>query len=88
MTLKAAVAEQAPRHAEIKAPTVIVTGAVDKTVSTNRHSRPFAEAAADAKLVVLLDVGRIVQHPAPDLVIAEIEALIGKLAHGAAAAAN
>lgn len=88
VTLKAAVAEQAPRYAEIKAPTVIVTGAVDKTVSTNRHSRPFAEAVADAKLVVLPDVGHMVQYAAPDLVITEIEALIGKLAHGAAAAAN
>ena len=88
VTLKAAVAEQAPRYAEIKAPTVIITGVVDKTVSTNRHSRPFAEAVADAKLIVLPEVGHMVQNAAPDLVITEIEALIGKLAYGAAAAAN
>lgn len=88
VTLKAAVAEQAPRYAEIKAPTVIIAGAVDRTVSTSRHSRPFAQAVADAKLVVLPEVGHMVQNAAPDLVIAEIEALIGKLAQDMAAAAR
>ena len=44
MTLKAAVAEQAPRYAEIKAPIMIIAGdESDKTVSTNIHSRPLAE---------------------------------------------
>ena len=43
VTLKAAVAEQAPRYADIRVPTVVITGEVDKTVSTNRHSRPFAK---------------------------------------------
>ena len=42
VTLKAAVAEQAPRYGEIKAPITIITGDADKTVSTNIHSRPLA----------------------------------------------
>jgi hypothetical protein len=37
---------------------------------------------------VLPNVGHMVQNAAPDLVIAEIEALIGTAGHGATAAAN
>jgi pimeloyl-ACP methyl ester carboxylesterase len=88
VTLKAAVAEQAPRYADIKIPTVVISGEIDKTVSPNRHSRPFASAVPNAKLIVLSDVGHMVQHAAPGLVICEIEAMIGKLAHSTAAAAN
>src|SRR6476661_3415389 len=41
VTLKAAVAEQAPRYAEIKAPITIISGdESDTTVSTRIHSRP------------------------------------------------
>ena len=88
VTLKAAVAGQAPRYGDIRAPTVVITGEADKTVSTNRHSRPFAAAVPHAKLIVLPGIGHMVQTAVPDLVIAEIEAMIGKLARSAAAAAN
>jgi pimeloyl-ACP methyl ester carboxylesterase len=88
VTLKAAVAEQAPRYADIRVPTVVISGDIDKTVSTNIHSRPFAKAVPDAKLIVLPDVGHMVQNAAPELVISEIEAMIGKIAHSKAAAAN
>jgi pimeloyl-ACP methyl ester carboxylesterase len=88
VTLKAAVAEQAPRYSDIRAPVVIITGEADQTVSTSRHSRPFAAAVPGTKLIVLPNVGHMVQNAAPDLVTAEIEAMIGKLAPGAAAAAN
>ncbi len=81
VTLKAAVTEQAPRYAEIKAPIVIIAGdASDKTVSTNIHSRPLAAAAPNVRLIVLPGVGHMVQNAAPDLVISEIEAMIGDLA--------
>src|SRR5665213_1087502 len=53
VTLKAAVAEQAPRYGEIKAPTLVIAGDADKTVSTSIHSRPFAQAVPNAKLIVL-----------------------------------
>ena len=87
VTLKAAVTEQAPRYASIKAPTVVISGDVDKTVSTDIHSRPFAAAVPDAKLIVLPGVGHMIQQAAPDLVIAEVEAMISGTAPGAAAAA-
>ena len=86
-TLKAAVAEQAPRYAEIRAPVTIISGdQSDKTVSTSIHSRPLAATAPNAKLIVLPGVGHMVQNAAPDLVIAEIEAMIGAMAKSTAAA--
>jgi pimeloyl-ACP methyl ester carboxylesterase len=88
VTLKAAVTEQASRYGEIAVPVVLISGDADTTVSTNIHSRPFASAVPNAKLIVLPGVGHMVQYAAPDLVIAEIEAMIGKLAPATAAAAN
>jgi pimeloyl-ACP methyl ester carboxylesterase len=89
VTLKAAVAEQAPRYAEIKAPITIIAGdTTDKTVSTNIHSRPLASTAPNAKLIVLPDVGHMVQYAVPDLVISEIEAMIAGMARRTAAAVN
>ena len=85
VTLKAAVAEQAPRYANIGAPMVVIAGDVDKTVSTNIHSRPLAAVVPNAKLIVLPGVGHMVQNAAPDLVISEIEAMIGKASPGTAA---
>jgi pimeloyl-ACP methyl ester carboxylesterase len=88
VTLKAAVAEQAPRYPDIKAPAVVISGEIDKTVSPNRHSRPFAKAVPNAKLIMLSDVGHMVQNAAPELVISEIEAMIGNIARSRAATAN
>jgi pimeloyl-ACP methyl ester carboxylesterase len=89
VTLKAAVAEQAPRYAEIKAPITIISGdTTDKMVSTNIHSRPLASTAPNAKLIVLPDVGHMVQYAVPDLVISEIEAMIAGTARRSAAAVN
>jgi pimeloyl-ACP methyl ester carboxylesterase len=42
----------------------------------------------NAKLIVLPDVGHMVQNAAPELVISEIEAMIGEIAPSTAAAAN
>ena len=84
--LKQAVREQVSRYGEISAPTVIISGDVDKTVSTNIHSRPFAATVANAKLIVLPGVGHMVQNAATDLVIREIDAVAS--VRGAAAAAN
>jgi pimeloyl-ACP methyl ester carboxylesterase len=81
VTLKAAVAAQAPRYGNIRVPTVVISGDADNSVTTEIHSRPFAKAAADVRLIVLPDVGHPIQNAVPDLVIAEIEAIIGKLAH-------
>jgi pimeloyl-ACP methyl ester carboxylesterase len=88
VTLKAAVGEQAPRYADIRAPTVVIAGDADKTVSPAIHSRPFAATVPDAKLIVLPDVGHMVQNAAPELVVREIDALVAKIAHRTAAAAD
>ena len=67
---------------EIKAPITIITGDVDKTVSTNIHSRPLAATAPNVKLIVLPGVGHMIQNAVPDLVIAEIEAMISEAGCG------
>jgi pimeloyl-ACP methyl ester carboxylesterase len=76
VTLKAAVTEQAPRYKDIKVPAVVITGDTDTTVSPNIHSRPFAAAVPNAKLVVLPGIGHMVQYAAPDAVVREVEAMI------------
>jgi pimeloyl-ACP methyl ester carboxylesterase len=88
MTLKAAVAEQAPRYGHIRVPVVVIAGDVDKTVSLAIHSRPLVAAVPGAKLIVLPDVGHMVQNAAPELVAREIDAMIGKITLSATAAAN
>jgi pimeloyl-ACP methyl ester carboxylesterase len=79
VTLKAAVADQAPRYGDIKVPVTIIAGDADKTVSTTIHARPFAAAVPQAKLIVLPGVGHMVQTVAPDLVAAEVDAMIGEI---------
>lgn len=79
VTLKQAVAEQAPRYGEIKAKVTIIAGDVDKTVSTDIHARAFAAAVANTRLVVLPGVGHMIQYAAPDLVVSEIEAMIDSI---------
>lgn len=75
-TLKSSVAAQAPRYGEIEAPTVVISGDSDNTVSTEIHSRPFAAAVPNARLIVLPDVGHMVQYAATDIVLREIEAVV------------
>jgi pimeloyl-ACP methyl ester carboxylesterase len=89
VTLRAAMAEQAPRYGTITAPITIIAGGVDKTVSTHIHSQPLARTAVNTKLIVLNGVGHMIQYAATDLVIAEIEAMADTLTPGnATAAAN
>ena len=58
--LKAAVAAQSPRYADIRVPVVVIAGDADTTVSTGIHSRPFVSAGLNAKLIVLPGVGHMV----------------------------
>lgn len=76
ITLKEAVRAQAPRYPQIKVPTVIISGDSDSVASIDIHSRAFAAAVPNAKLMILPNVGHMVQNAAPDLVITEIEAMI------------
>lgn len=80
VTLKEAVATQVARYGEISAPVTIIAGEPDKTVKTNIHARPFAATVRNAKLIVLPDLGHMVQNAVPDLVKTEIETMIGKIA--------
>jgi pimeloyl-ACP methyl ester carboxylesterase len=86
VTLKAAVAEQAPRYKNIKVPVVVITGDTDTTVSPNIHSRPFAAAVPNAKLIVLPGVGHMVQYAAPERVAGEIETMIANTSAASKAA--
>lgn len=76
ITLKEAVREQAPRYPQINIPTVIISGDADTTASIDIHSRAFAAAVPNAKLIILPNVGHMVQNAASDLVLDEIEAMI------------
>jgi pimeloyl-ACP methyl ester carboxylesterase len=87
VTLRAAMAEQAPRYGDVTVPVTIIAGDVDKTVSTHIHSQPLSRVAKNAKLIVLKGVGHMIQYAAPDLVVSEIEAMAGNLARPAATAA-
>jgi len=80
VTLKQAVEAQSPRYGEIRAPVTIISGDVDKTVSTVIHSRMFAKAVPGAKLIVLPGIGHMIQNAVPDLVVAEIEAMAARIA--------
>ena len=77
VTLKQSVAAQVARYGEIKVPITIIAGEPDKTVKTDIHARPFATQVPNAKLIVLPDLGHMVQNAVPDLVKAEIETMIG-----------
>lgn len=79
VTLKDAVAAQVPRYGEITAPVTIIAGEPDKTVSTSIHARPFAAAVQNAKLIVLPNLGHMVQNAVPDLVKSEIETMMGRI---------
>ena len=79
VTLKAAIAEQAPRYGNIKMPVVVIAGDTDTSVSPNIHSRRLTTAVPNAKLIVLPGVGHMVHYAAPDVVVREIEAMIADL---------
>lgn len=86
VTLKQAVAAQAPRYREISAPVTIIAGKPDKTVSTEIHARPLAADLPNARLIVQPDLGHMVQNAVPDLVKAEIESMIAGIVPAQAAA--
>ncbi len=79
ITLKAAVIAQVRRYGAIRVPVTVISGDVDKTVSTSIHARAFAAAVPHAKLIVLEGVGHMVQQAAPELVIAEIDSMVARI---------
>ncbi|MGJ5198344.1 alpha/beta fold hydrolase [Bradyrhizobium sp. HKCCYLRH1030] len=76
VTLKQAVIEQAPRYGEIKVPVTIVAGEADRTVYTDIHSRPLARVVPQSRLIVLPDLGHMVQNAVPELVAGEVDRIV------------
>jgi pimeloyl-ACP methyl ester carboxylesterase len=85
LTLKESVRAQVPRYPQIAVPVVVMHGDADTTVSLRIHARAFVAAVPHAKLIVLPNVGHLVQYAVPDLVVNEIDAMIA--AHAAPTAA-
>jgi pimeloyl-ACP methyl ester carboxylesterase len=76
--LKDFVTAQAPHYGEIAAPTVILTGGADTTVSPRIHARAIAAAVPGARLNVLEGVGHMPHHTNADAVVAAIEELTSR----------
>lgn len=76
VTLHDAIVAQAPRYGDIRVPTLVVTGDADRIVSPDLHSRQFAQAVPGAELLVLPNVGHMVQNAAPDTIIQGIDRLL------------
>ena len=72
LDLKAFVTAQAPRYAAILAPTVIIAGDIDETVSTKIHARTIAAVLPRARLIVLPGVGHMVQFAATKPIVEAI----------------
>ncbi|MGY3448149.1 alpha/beta fold hydrolase [Bradyrhizobium sp. USDA 4353] len=79
VTLKQAVIEQAPRYGEIKVPVTILAGDADKTVYTDIHARRLAQVLPQTRLIVVPDLGHMVQNAVPELVTAEVDRMVGAL---------
>jgi pimeloyl-ACP methyl ester carboxylesterase len=71
--LKAFVTAQSPNYGAIRAPTTIITGDVDDSVSPRIHSRAIAAVLPRGKLIVLPGVGHMVHFAAPDRVVQAID---------------
>jgi pimeloyl-ACP methyl ester carboxylesterase len=71
--LKDFVAAQAPRYPDLLAPTVVVTGDRDTTVSPKIHSRAVAAALPNARLIVLEGVGHMPHHTAVDIIVSAVD---------------
>jgi pimeloyl-ACP methyl ester carboxylesterase len=78
--LKPFVTAQAPHYGEISAPTVILTGGADTTVSPHIHARAIAAAVPHARLITLAGVGHMPHHVDADAVVAAIAHLPAHLA--------
>jgi pimeloyl-ACP methyl ester carboxylesterase len=68
----------APRYAEIKAPTVVISGDRDKVVYAHIHSVGLARDIAGAELVWVHNLGHKPDWIATDLTVGAIEKVAGK----------
>ena len=87
VTLNAAIAVLQPLYRTIKAPTVIIHGDADKTVSIGIHARQFVREVEGARLIELHGIGHMVQNAAPEVVVEAIESLLPRASAESAVAA-
>jgi pimeloyl-ACP methyl ester carboxylesterase len=83
-----AVTAQRARYPAIRVPTTIIAGEADPVVWTQVHARGLARDVPGARLIILPGVGHMPHHAAPDLVVAEIEALAARIRSRALSAAE
>lgn len=66
---------QSKRYAEIKVPTIIVTGNRDQTVLAKLHSYALHDEIAGSELIKLVGVGHMPHYVRPEIVIDALERL-------------
>jgi pimeloyl-ACP methyl ester carboxylesterase len=76
--LKNFITTQVPRYAQLRTPTVIISGDCDTMVSPDINARALAATLPCAKLVLLKDIGHMPHHAAPEIVAAAIEGLVAR----------
>ncbi len=69
------IAAQVPSYADLRSPTIIITGDRDTMVSPKTNACALAAALPQAKLVFLKGVGHMPHHAAPEAVTAAIDEL-------------
>lgn len=72
-----------PHYEGMQAPTVIMTGLADPTVSPQLHSFALARELPNAELLTFPERGHAIHHAEADAIIAAIDAL-SERAQGAA----
>jgi pimeloyl-ACP methyl ester carboxylesterase len=73
--LKSFIAAQVPSYADLRSPTIIITGDRDTVVSPKINACALAATLPQAKLVLLKGVGHMPHHAAPEAVAAAIDEL-------------
>ena len=76
--IKAFLARQVGRYAELAVPLIILSGDRDNVVLPQHHAIMLAAAVPSAKLELLPGRGHMLHHPDADRVIAAIETLVGR----------
>jgi pimeloyl-ACP methyl ester carboxylesterase len=72
--------------AKVAVPTTVILGERDM-MTPAKAGKALAAAIPNARTIVLPGAGHMIQQAAPDLVVAEVEAMIAGMAPGAEAAA-
>lgn len=75
--LKSEITAQQGRYEDLTAPTAIVTGTSDKTVSPHIHSKQLAGEIENASLTLLPNTGHALHHSQTDAIVEIIRAMTG-----------